>query len=130
MPSKRSKEEKLRQMEDLARGWGKLLAGEAFGPDGPGLDVDLAAMEEIVAAACRGMTGGAVEAMTQKQAEAVGAEAACPGCGKLCAMESKGRRILVRGGPVVLEEPVGHCSACRRDFFPSAAGAEGRRSRL
>jgi len=32
--------------------------------------------------------------------------------------------IKVRGGEATLEEPVGYCPTCRRDFFPSASGTE------
>jgi len=39
---------KLKELEELAVGWGRLLAVEAF-PDAPGMDVTLADMEEIAA---------------------------------------------------------------------------------
>ena len=43
MASKELSERKLKEIEEVARGWGKLLAREAY-PEGPGLDVSLADM--------------------------------------------------------------------------------------
>lgn len=120
---------KLREIEELAKGWGKLLAEQAF-PGGVGLDVDLWSMEEVAVAASRALVSGAIETMTAAQAEALESEVACPECGRSCRLDHRPRSIQVRGGPAKLNEPVAHCSACRRDFFPSAAGAEARCARL
>ena len=56
-------ERKLKEIEEIAAGWGKLLAKETF-PNGPGLDVTLADMEEVAARAARAIVRGAVETMT------------------------------------------------------------------
>jgi len=122
-------ERKRREIEELAEGWGKLLAREAF-PDGVGLDVDLFTMEEIAVTAAKSLVRGAVETMAGDQTETLGAEHHCPGCGKLRPLERRSRPIQVRGGPAELPEPAAHCSTCRRDFFPSASGAQDRRARL
>ena len=55
-------ERKLMEIEEIAAGLGKLLAREAF-PEGPGLDVSLADMEDIVVRASRAIVHGAVETM-------------------------------------------------------------------
>jgi hypothetical protein len=125
MTGEERKERKRREIEELALGWGKLLAREAF-PDGVGLDVDLFTMEEIAVAAAKSLVRGAVETMTGDQIETLEAEHPCPGCGKQCHLERRSRPIQVRGGPAKLVEPVAHCSTCRRDFFPSASGAQNR----
>ncbi len=119
MASKVLSERKLGEIEEVARGWGKLLAREAY-PEGPGLDVSLADMEDVVARATRAIVRGAVETMTDDQADDLGEEAACPNCGKMCKLKRKTRSLAVRGGNANLDEPVGHCPTCRRDFFPSA----------
>ena len=119
MATKVLSEQKLKEIEELAAGWGKLLARESF-PGGPGLGVSLADMEDIVARAGRAIVGGAVETMTADQADQLGEQAACPGCGRMCKLKRKTRSMAVRGGSVNLDEPVGHCPTCRRDFFPSA----------
>ena len=114
---------KLREIEQLAKGWGKLLAEQAF-PSGVGLDVDLWEMEEVAVCAARALVGGAIETMTAAQAEALAGEANCPECGRACKLDHRPRSIQVRGGRAALDEPAAHCSTCRRDFFPSAARAE------
>jgi hypothetical protein len=44
----------------------------------------------------------------------------CPGCGTRCSLEPRRRSVLTGDGPAGLQELVGHCPACRRDFFPLA----------
>ena len=129
MASKEARERKLKEIQEVAEGWGKMIAREAF-PNGPGLDVTLADMEEYAMAASRALVKGAVESMTATQGEQLGEEAPCPTCGKMCALERKPRAVAVRGGDAQLEEPVGHCLACRRDFFPSASSIEVGRPRV
>jgi len=123
MSSKDVRERKLKEIEEVARGWGKLLAREAF-PDGPGLNVTLAEMEELAATASRAMVQGAVETTTGEQAEQFREEEPCPVCGRMCKVQRRSRLVVVRGGSARLDEPVAHCPTCRRDFFPSATGAE------
>ncbi len=123
MASKEARERKLKEIQEIAAGWGKIIAREAF-PDGPGLDVTLADMEELAIAASRALVKGTVETMTGSQGELFGEEAPCPVCGKMCSLKTVPRSVVVRGGEAALNEPVGHCPTCRRDFFPAAAGVE------
>ena len=44
----------------------------------------------------------------------------CPTCGTACPVTTEQRALTTLDGPVELREAVAHCSACRRDFFPSA----------
>lgn len=110
-------------IEEIAKGWGKLLATQAF-PDGVGLDVDLWMMEEVTVRAAKALVSGAIETMTAAQAEALEGEVDCPECSRSCRLDHRSRPIQVRGGAAEFNEPVAHCSTCRRDFFPSAASAE------
>ena len=123
MTGKEARERKLKEIQEIAAGWGKIISQEAF-PNGPGLDVSLADMEELAMAASRALVQGAVEAMTGSQREQLGDETSCPTCGKMCALKTVRRPMVVRGGDATLNEPVGHCPKCRRDFFPAAAGVE------
>lgn len=123
MSSTEAHRRKLRQIQEVAESWGKLLAREAF-PDGPGLDVSLIEMEELAAMASKAMVRGAIETLTGDQAKRLPEEAPCPICQRACGLHTRARPIKVRGGQATLEEPVGHCATCRRDFFPSAPGAE------
>ena len=47
-------------------------------------------------------------------------QAACPTCGEQRPVMTKSRTVQSVSGPIDAIEPVGHCPACRRDFFPSA----------
>lgn len=44
--------------------------------------------------------------------------AKCPTCGSRCSLAGRQRKVLSGDGRVELQELVGHCPACRRDFFP------------
>jgi hypothetical protein len=68
MASKEAQERKLKEIQEVAEGWGRMIAREAF-PDGPGLDVTLADMEEYAVAASQALVKGAVESMTTTQGE-------------------------------------------------------------
>lgn len=47
----------------------------------------------------------------------------CPDCGQRSPVVNRPRELETVDGPIELSEPVCHCSACRRDFFPSASHA-------
>lgn len=119
MSDSKLEDEKLKEIEQIALGWGKLLAQEAF-PEGPGLNVSLADMEEVAALATKAIVRGAVGTMAEEQAQTLDPQQPCPTCGKLCDVRRKPRTVAVRGGSAELNEPVAHCSTCRRAFFPSA----------
>lgn len=123
--------EDLREIRALAAQWGKIVARRAFGAEGPGLEVDFTALEEVALEAARGLTEGTLVTLLERQAQALGAEQLCPDCGRPCPVEREPRPLHVQGGQQVLHtEPACHCPACRRDFFPPAAGAAAGRPRL
>jgi hypothetical protein len=119
----KSAEAKRKEIEEVARGWGELLAREVY-PQGAGLDVSLADMEEMVACATKAIVAGALGKMTDDQARRLEELQPCPTCGKQCQIQRKARMVAVRGGSAELDEPVAHCSKCRRDFFPSTQSTE------
>ena len=123
MASTEAQRRKLQKVQEIAQGWGKLVAREAF-PDGPGLDVSLFEMEELAAAASKALVRGVIESLTGDQAQQVPPEMPCPTCGRMCEIRTRARPIKVRGGEATIQEPAGHCPACRRDFFPSASRVE------
>jgi hypothetical protein len=110
--------ELLQEIRHLAAGWGKIVARRAFGDDGPGLDTDFEAMEQIAQAAAGGVTEGTLATLLEQQAQILGEQVPCPDCGTPCAVVREPRTLQVPGGTVTQDEPVGHCPACRRDFFP------------
>jgi hypothetical protein len=127
MATPRLTPQELQNVRDLAAQWGKIVARRTFGDAGPGLDVDLLTLEEVAHVAARGLTEGTLTALLEQQAQALPPEAPCPGCGQLCPVGQEPRPLSGRGGTLTYREPVCHCPACRRDFFPSATGlASGR----
>jgi hypothetical protein len=110
----------LQAIRELAAGWGKIVARRAFGEGGPGLDVDFDTMEQIALAAAAGLTEGTLATTLEQQATALDAEQPCPACGTPCPVRRQPRALASPGATVTHHEPVGHCPACRRDFFPPA----------
>ena len=104
MASKEARERRLKEIQEIAAGWGKIIAQEAF-PDGPGMDVSLADMEELAMAASRALVQGTVEAMTGSQRKQFGDETPCPTCGKTCSLKTVRRSMVVRGGDATLNNP-------------------------
>lgn len=133
MPSRQLTDEKRRELVEFAQGWGKIAADEAYGPEGPGLDVDLAGLEEIAVELQQALLKGFCEAAAQRQSDRLPETQPCPQCGAECRVESppdetargkpEPRPMQLRGGSFDLQEPRCYCRRCRRSFFPSADGA-------
>jgi hypothetical protein len=130
MAPRRLNDADLAAIRTLAKRWGKSVARHAFGPNGPGLDVDLTAMEDVAAAAAQGLTEGTVEHLLEQQAHQLPAPHACPSCGHPCPVQHEPRSLHIRGATIEHREPVCYCPNCRRDFFPSATGAASGQPRL
>lgn len=118
MAKRKLSPEQLAALEELAQQWGKIVANRAYGEDGPGLEVDFDQMEQISAAVARGLARGTLEQLTQRQVQQLPDELPCPTCQKACPIRTRPREVVARGATVTLQEPVAHCPACRRDFFP------------
>ena len=115
--------EQLQEIQRFAAPWGQIVARRAFGDDGPGLDTDFHAMEQIAQAAANGLAEGALATLLEQQAQTLGQQLPCPECGTPCAITREPRTLHRPGGSVTPNEPVAHCPACRRDFFPPATAA-------
>jgi hypothetical protein len=127
MPRRNISPEVLQEIRTLAAGWGKIIARRAFGADGPGLDVDFEAMEQLARVAAAGLTEGTLTTALEQQAQLLGEQQPCPACGSLCPVHREDRPLTSPGVTLTQSEPVCHCPACRRDFFPPAADpAPGR----
>src|SRR5438045_8623230 len=90
----------LREIRDLAAGWGKIVARRAFGDGGPGLDTDFEAMEQLARAAATGLTEGALATLLVQQAQALGEHAPCPDCGTPCAVPRHARTLHLTAPPL------------------------------
>jgi hypothetical protein len=110
--------EQLAGVKELAKQWGKIVARRVYGEGGPDLDVDFDQMEQISAAASAGLVEGTLEQLTRTQAQQLPDELPCPTCHQVCPVQTRPREVVARGATVTLQEPVAHCPACRRDFFP------------
>jgi hypothetical protein len=130
MAKRKLTSEDLAAIYELARKWGKNICRQAYGDEGPGLDVDLTAMEEVAVAAMRGLAAGTLETATSQQASQLGTHRACPDCGEQCLVQRDTRPVTARSGPFEHLEPKCYCTGCRRDFFPSASFAETGCSRI
>ncbi len=106
--------DELRQLHDLAKPWAKIVSRRAFGDDGPGLDVDFRTFEPIA----HGLTEGTLQLLLEQQAAKRPPDQPCPDCGRVCPTDPITRTLTARGAEVPQTEPVAHCPACRRDFFP------------
>lgn len=124
MATRKLSPEQLASLEELAQQWGKIVANRAYGEDGPDLDVDFDQMEQISAAVARGLARGTLEQLTRRQAQQLPDAWPCPTCQTSCPLETRPRQIVARGATVTLPEPVAHCPACRRDFFPPTTEAQ------
>lgn len=113
--------DQLQELHRFAAQWGKIIARRAFGDDGPGLDVDLDAMEQLTRAAAAGLAEGTLQTLLEQQAAALGRQQPCPACGRPCAVRRQERPLQVEGAALQQSEPVCHCPDCRRDFFPPTA---------
>jgi len=110
-------------VERLAEGWGKVVARRVHEDVGPELDLAADDIEQMAVTAARAVARGTIADLLERKAALLGAEQPCPTCQRLCAVRRQPRTIDFWGGEVTYAEPVCHCPACRRDFFPSAPGA-------
>lgn len=118
MPKRKLSSEQLAALEELAQQWGKIVAKNAYGEGGPDLDVDFDQMEQVAAAVSRGLARGTLEQLMRQQAQRLPDELPCPACQMSCPVTTRPRQVVARGAVITLQEPVAHCPACRRDFFP------------
>ncbi len=58
MAARKLTAEDLKRIQELAKGWGKIIVRQHWGEQGPGLDVDLTEMEDVAMAAVRALAGG------------------------------------------------------------------------
>ena len=118
MTTPRFSDKELQELHSLARGWAKIVSKRAFGDAGPGLDVDFRTFEQIATVAAQGLTEGTLELLLEQQADKITDQQPCPGCGSMCPTRPHTRTLTTKQGQVQQHEPIAHCPACRRYFFP------------
>ncbi len=119
MAGRRSTPEKIQAIRDFTAHWGKIVARRALEDAGPDAGFAFQAMEDLAAAAAAGLTEGTLAALLEQRARAHPAEVPCPDCGHLCSLTHDERPLTLHTGQTIPpREPLAHCPACRRDFFP------------
>ena len=104
----------------LAARLAETFAGEVYGPDGPELDCDIDEIEDLAVLAARAAFDAVIARALMLQNQQLPEELSCPKCHSPCRVEYEKRSLHGRMGSAEIQEPVCHCSACDRDFFPSA----------
>jgi hypothetical protein len=96
----------------------------------PAGEVRFSTLESIGHQIGRAVAQRTTEKLTLLTAEQLTGPQPCPTCGRSCAIGYRERSLETIDGPIALKEPACHCSACRRDFFPSASSAGPRPTKL
>ena len=85
-------------------------------------DVRFTALEAAGHRLGRAVAQMTTERLALARAQRLSGPQPCPTCGHQCPLVHRERELETIDGPMDLSEAVCHCSACRRDFFPSASG--------
>ena len=85
-------------------------------------DVRFSVLESVGHALGRAIAQETTERLALARAKRITEPQPCPTCEQRCPVVYRERELETTDGPINLPEPVCHCSACRRDFFPSASG--------
>ncbi len=109
-----------RKFQELA----ELISQERFGEAGIPKEITFSEIEEIGHQVGRLAAGTIDQTLQLRHAEHLAEVESCPECGRGCEVERRQGALQTRDGTVVLDEPVCHCGACERAFFPSASAAE------
>jgi hypothetical protein len=80
-----------------------------------GTDLDFRALEQIAAAAARGLTEGTLATLLEQQTQALPAEQPCPDCGRLGPVGSEARPLTVRGNPAIRKALQFHTRCSRKE---------------
>lgn len=104
---------------ELAATLAEKMAQGAFGPDGPELDCDIDDIEDVAVLAARAAFDAVLARALQLQNQRLPDKLRCPTCSCPCPVKYEQRTIRGRLGSATIREPICHCYACERDFFPS-----------
>lgn len=104
-------------VESLAKKWNVDLEAEEVA----GATATFAGIETAARQIGDRVTRLVCEDLALRQVQLLSGPQSCPTCGKLADSQTKNRWLTLGDGQKIdLPEVVCHCSACRRDFFPSA----------
>jgi hypothetical protein len=89
-----------------------------------GSDATFTSIEGAASKIGRAVTRQVIEDLAIKQTRLLTQPQPCPSCDKLCEVQGHTRSLTTGDGTAEIQETVCHCSACRRDFFPSTRAVE------
>ena len=115
---------KREELLQVARLCGENLSRRAFGERGPGLNVTMAGMEQLLKPMVEAMAAGFLAASAEDQTERLPDSLPYPDCGRECSRSEHKRTLSGEHGPFTWSEPRCDCEHCERSFFPSADGTE------
>lgn len=98
----------------------EFFSDEVYGPEGPELDRDIDEFEDLAVLAARAAFDAVIARALVLQNQRLPNKLPCPKCQVACTIEFEERTLQGRMGTATIQEPVCHCLACERDFFPSA----------
>jgi hypothetical protein len=131
MAGRRLTPEKIQEIRAFAAQWGQIVARRALGEADADVTLDFQAMEDLATAAAAGLTEGTLAVLLQRRAQTLPDQIPCPDCERLCPLTHEERPFTLHSGQTIpLREPLAHCPACRRDFFPPPEGTAPGQSRL
>lgn len=104
----------------LAGQMAEVFSEEIYGEEGPALDRDIDEIEDLAVLAARAAFDAVIARALVLQNQQLPEQLPCPQCERASPVAFQERTIQGRMGPATIQEPVCHCSACDRDFFPSA----------
>ena len=86
MPFRKSPPMDRAGVEQLAEGWGKVVARRVHEEVGPDLDLDADAIEQMGITAARAVARSTIADLLERKAALLGPEQPCPTCGRPCAV--------------------------------------------
>lgn len=89
-----------------------------------GAEATFTSIEDAASKIGRAVTQQVIEDLAIKQTKLLTQPQPCPSCQKLCEIQDHTRSLTTGGGTAEIHETVCHCSACRRDCFPSTHSVE------
>ena len=105
---------------EMAARFAEEVTRKIYGEKGPPENCDIDSIEEDAVVAARAAFDAVIAQALRLQKQQLPDHFPCPKCQAQCEVATEERTIQGRMGPATIPEPVCHCSACGRDFFPSA----------
>jgi hypothetical protein len=107
-------------ISELAARFAEEVTLKIYGEKGPSENFDIDAIEEDAVLAARAAFDAVIAQALRLQNRQLPDQLSCPKCQELSEVKTEERTLQGRMGPATIQEPVCTCSACGRDFFPSA----------